>query len=141
MALCASVLDGAQILGGRFAAGEVRRYVVGNLMWLIEGANSGAFDRADVHEDILVAILRLNETEALLAVEPLHRSLGHGTFPSVCDPRVGLRTRLSRRGPRFRFLDKCLKRARLVRRRSGPVNRPRIDRLICARTGEKSRKV
>src|SRR5437764_3706485 len=90
---CASVLDGAQIIGGRFAAAAVGHDVIGNLLSLIEGAHSGAFDRADVHEDILVAIFRLNETEALLAVEPLHRSLGHGTFPSVCDARVGLRTR------------------------------------------------
>src|SRR5712672_1027921 len=42
----------------------------------------GAFDRADVHEDILAAIIRLDKAEAFLAVEPLHGSLRHMTLPS-----------------------------------------------------------
>src|SRR5215472_10164363 len=42
----------------------------------------GAFDRADVHEDILAAIIRLDEAEAFLAVEPLHGSSRHITLPS-----------------------------------------------------------
>jgi hypothetical protein len=30
-----------------------------------------------VHEDILAAVIRLDETEALLAIEPLYGSLRH----------------------------------------------------------------
>src|SRR4029079_12604572 len=75
--LFARPLDGAQILGGRLAATAGGHGVVGDLLALVEGAHPGAFDRADVHEDILVAIVRLNEAEALLAIEPLHGSLVH----------------------------------------------------------------
>jgi hypothetical protein len=42
-----------------------------------------AFDRADVHEDILAAVIRLDETEAFLAVEPLHGSFRHIALLSV----------------------------------------------------------
>jgi hypothetical protein len=99
MALCAAALDGAQIFSGRFAAAAVGHDFEGDLLSLIEGAHSGAFDRADVHEDILVAIFRLDEAEAFLAIEPLHCSLVHGKFPYVSDARVGLRTRLSCHSP------------------------------------------
>jgi hypothetical protein len=34
-----------------------------------------ALNRADVDEDILAAVVWLNEAEALLAVKPLHGSL------------------------------------------------------------------
>jgi hypothetical protein len=113
MALRAAALDGAQVFGGRFAAAAVGHNVKGDLLSLVESAHSGAFDRADMDEDILVAVFRLNEAEALLAIEPLHGSLVHGKYPYVSDARVGLRTRLSRRNPAYSILDKCLKRARL----------------------------
>src|SRR6185295_12337381 len=103
--------------------------VKGDLLSLVEGAHPGAFDRADMDEDILAAVFRLNEAETLLAIEPLHGSLVHGKYPYVSDARVGLRTRLSRRSPVSSILDKCLKRARLLRR-SGPVIRPTIEVLI-----------
>jgi len=49
---------------------------------LIEPMHPCAFDSADVHEDILAAVIRLDESEALLAVEPLHGSLRHIAFLS-----------------------------------------------------------
>jgi len=42
-----------------------------------EHKHSGAFDRADVDEDVLAAAIRLDEAEAFLAIEPLHGSLRH----------------------------------------------------------------
>jgi hypothetical protein len=43
----------------------------------IEETHASAFDRTDVHEDILAAIIRLNEAEAFLVIEPLHGSFCH----------------------------------------------------------------
>jgi len=44
-----------------------------------------AFNRADVHEDILAAIIWLDEAEAFLDIEPLHGSLRHITlFSGAC---------------------------------------------------------
>src|SRR5262249_55685953 len=42
-----------------------------------EALHSSAFDRADMHEDILAAVIWLDESVALLAIEPLHGSLRH----------------------------------------------------------------
>ena len=39
-----------------------------------EAMHPSAFDRADVHEYILAAIIWLDESEALLAIEPFHGS-------------------------------------------------------------------
>jgi hypothetical protein len=47
---------------------------------LIEAAQPGAFDSADVYEHILAAVIRLDETETFLAVEPLYGSLSHITL-------------------------------------------------------------
>jgi hypothetical protein len=74
--------DGAQIVGGRLAGPGIGYNLEGDLLSPVEGTHSCTFDRPDVHENILAAILRLNETEASLAVEPLHDSLRHGTLLS-----------------------------------------------------------
>jgi|SRR6185312_2644994 len=91
--LGAQSLDGAQIFGRRFAAATISDDIEGDLLSLIEGAHSGALDRADVDEHIIVAVLRLDKAEALLAIEPLHGSLVHGKFPYISDARVKLRAR------------------------------------------------
>src|SRR2546425_8192641 len=51
--------------------------VESDLLSLVEDTHASAFDRADVHEDILAAIIRLDEAEAFLVIEPLHRTLSH----------------------------------------------------------------
>ena len=43
---------------------------------------AGALDSADVDEDVLAAVVGLNETEALLGVEPLNSASRHSTFLS-----------------------------------------------------------
>src|SRR5256885_7676390 len=72
-------LGGAKILSGGLAGFAVRGRVEGDLLPFVECAQARAFDRADVHEDILAAVFRLNETEALLTVKPLHGSRVHGS--------------------------------------------------------------
>jgi len=49
---------------------------------------TSAFDRADMHEHISSAVVRLDEPEALLAIEPLHSTCRHSSSPK--------RTRASR---------------------------------------------
>jgi hypothetical protein len=44
---------------------------------LVEETHGRAFDRVDVHEDILATIIRLNEAEAFLVVEPFYGSFCH----------------------------------------------------------------
>src|ERR1700741_5215718 len=51
--------------------------VESDLLPLIEETHASAFDRTDMHKDILAAIIRLNEAEAFLVIEPLHGSFCH----------------------------------------------------------------
>src|SRR6266566_1027224 len=65
--------------------------VESDLLSLVERTHASAFDRADVHEDILAAIIRLDEAEAFLVIEELHGSSRHITVLSgtcVMRPRV-----------------------------------------------------
>jgi hypothetical protein len=48
-----------------------------DLLSLVEAMHRCTFDRADVHKNILAAVIRLDESIALLAVEPLHDSFRH----------------------------------------------------------------
>jgi len=46
--------------------------IVANLLAFVETLKSRAFDRADVDERVLAAIVGLDESKAFLGVEPLH---------------------------------------------------------------------
>src|SRR4051794_3647611 len=72
--------DGAQILCGGLAGTLIGDDVEGYRLAFVQRAHAGAFDRADMDEHVSAAGFRLNEAETFLAVEPLHCSLGHGTF-------------------------------------------------------------
>jgi hypothetical protein len=65
---------------------------------LVEAGHPSAFDRADVHEDILASVIRLDKSEALLAVEPLHGSLCHITHSLRY-----VRRKAAQQRSRFRF--------------------------------------
>lgn len=86
---------GAQIVCRGFAGPAIGYNVEQNLLSLIEAAHPGTFDGTDVHENVLAAIIRLNKTEALLAVEPLYRTLRHITHLSgACLGRLHSRSPL-----------------------------------------------
>jgi len=54
----------------------------------------GAFDRTDMQENILAAVVRLNEAETFLAVKPLHGSCRHGIPLSLStSPPIAARQR------------------------------------------------
>jgi hypothetical protein len=115
-------LDGAQVLGSRLAASAVCDDVEGHLLAFAKAAHAGAFDRADMNEDILAAVLRLNEAEALLAVEPLYSSPDHGSSSSsyVC-----IRSRAVAQPVISRFWGEVVSQPRSSRR--GHVVRPHLD--------------
>src|SRR6266446_6045251 len=68
-------LDSAEIVGRRLAGLTIGNDLEFDLLSFVEALHAGALDRADMHEDVLAAIIRLNEAEALLAVEPLNGAL------------------------------------------------------------------
>jgi hypothetical protein len=76
--------DGAQIVSRGLPGPAIGDNLKREPLSLIEAAHPGAFDSADVHEHVLAAVIRLDETEAFLAVEPLYDSLRHVTFFQVC---------------------------------------------------------
>jgi hypothetical protein len=71
--------DSLQIVGRGLACPSIGNNVENNLLSLIEGTHASTFDRADVHEDILATIIRLDKAEAFLVIEELHGSLSHIT--------------------------------------------------------------
>jgi hypothetical protein len=73
---------GFQIIRRRLSAPSIRDNFVGDLLSLVKAAHPSALDGADVHENILGTVIRLNEAKAFLVVEPLHGSLGHETLLS-----------------------------------------------------------
>ena len=53
-----------QIFSRRLARPSISNNVEGDLLSFVKAMHPGAFDRADVHEDILAAIIRLDKAEA-----------------------------------------------------------------------------
>src|SRR3954447_19689488 len=54
--------------------------LVGDLLTFAQAHQAGALHRRDVDEDILAAVVRLDEAVALGLVEPLHRTRFHGPY-------------------------------------------------------------
>src|SRR5665809_12506 len=69
------LLDQRQV-GGRFFPAMERDLML-DLLSLLERAATGPFYCADVDEHVLAAIAGLDETEALLGIEPFDRSYSH----------------------------------------------------------------
>ena len=69
--------DSAQIGRRGLTRPSISNNVERDLLSLIESAHACAFDCADVHKDVLAAVMRLDEAEAFLDIEPLHGSLRH----------------------------------------------------------------
>jgi hypothetical protein len=70
-------LENLQVLSAGLAAHLVNLGFVRNLLSFGEAGQASTLDSADVNEHIGAAVVRLNETEAFLAVEPLHSTSRH----------------------------------------------------------------
>jgi hypothetical protein len=71
-------LDSAKVIRRQLSGPLVGDDFVADLLTFVKIVHSGAFDRTDMHENVLAAVVRLNEAETFLAVKPLHSSCRHG---------------------------------------------------------------
>jgi hypothetical protein len=69
-----------QILGAYLATHLVGLEFEVDLLAFRQTGQTGSFDRADVDEHVVSAIVRLNEAKSLLAVEPLNCTDSHYFF-------------------------------------------------------------
>jgi hypothetical protein len=74
--------DGAQIVRGGLTRPSISNNVERDLLSLVEVMDPSAFDRADVDEDILAAIIRLRGWR-LHSNESRHRSVVRSSAPSL----------------------------------------------------------
>jgi hypothetical protein len=74
--------DDLQIIRRRLAGPAIGDDVIGDLLTLVKIVEPGTLDGADMHENILASVIRLDEAKALRGVEPLHSSLRHETLLS-----------------------------------------------------------
>ena len=68
----AALSEGAELVCGLLPALAVCGQLIGDGLVLAEAAETGALNGTDVDEDVLGAVIRLNETVALGLVEPLY---------------------------------------------------------------------
>ena len=73
----AAKLEGAQFPGRRLAVLSIGNDLKKELLPLVESMQSCTFHGADMHEHIAAAVIGLDESIALSAIEPLHSSLQH----------------------------------------------------------------
>src|SRR5260370_34456245 len=69
--------NGAQLVGGRLAGSLILSELIRQLLAFVQVRHPGALNRADVNEDILAAIIRLDEAKTLLRIEPFDSSGAH----------------------------------------------------------------
>src|SRR5579871_4402128 len=67
----------AQILRRRLAGPSIRHKLKRDLLSLGKTGHPSALDCADMDENVLAAVIRLDEAKTFLAVEPLYGSLRH----------------------------------------------------------------
>src|SRR5882757_4466182 len=70
-------LAGLELARGHLAAALVALKLVRDLLTFVQRAEARTFDGRDVHEDVVAAVIGLDEAEALGGVEPLHGTASH----------------------------------------------------------------
>ena len=70
-------LDLLQAVGAGLATALVSDDFVRNLVAFVQAAEACTLDGADVHEHVSTTLVRLDEPEALLTIEPLHCTGSH----------------------------------------------------------------
>jgi len=75
----------AELIGRHLARALVLNHLVRDLLTFAEIAHSGALDSADVDENVLTAIIRLDEAKTLGRIKPLNCAGRHDEpFLSIC---------------------------------------------------------
>jgi hypothetical protein len=77
----AAVLDGLKIFRGKLAVAIILDGIEAELLAFVERRQAGTLNGRNVHEHIRVAVVRLNETEALGHIEEFNGTNGHGDLP------------------------------------------------------------
>jgi len=72
--------DGAQIVCRGLTGLSISNNLERDFLSVTEALQASAFDRADMHKNVLTTAIWLDESEAFLAIEPLHGSLRHLLF-------------------------------------------------------------
>src|SRR5690606_11585617 len=72
----------AEISSRGFASTAILLDLIADLLAIGEGRETRAFDSRNVNENVLTAVIGLNETKTLSAIEPLYRSSRHPRIPS-----------------------------------------------------------
>jgi len=75
----AQLFHQAEVLGGELSVASFRQFVF-DLLSLVQGGQIGLFNRGNVHEGILGAVLRGDESVAFLGVEPFNSAYGHASL-------------------------------------------------------------
>jgi hypothetical protein len=72
-----SASDGAKLIGGTLPGSPILRQLIGELLAFAQIRHAGAFNRADMDEHVLAAIIGLDKSKAFLHVKPFHSSDAH----------------------------------------------------------------
>jgi hypothetical protein len=80
--------NGLQVTGGLLSAALVGLHLVRDLLTFNEAGHARALDGGDVDEGILPAVVRLDEAEALLFVEPLNGADAHVSFRMLIGNKI-----------------------------------------------------
>jgi len=128
-------LERAQVYRRDFAV-ATGLCLVPNLLSLAQGRKTSALDSGDVHENVVAALIRLDEAVALLAVEPLHSAVCHPCLQSKkVIPSDGCTEDIKSRDGDVSV--DALKRRRIVNQ--GVFDRPYMDRAQMKGKAERGR--
>jgi hypothetical protein len=75
--------DCAEMVSGALAGPAVLDDLIADLLAFVEPLHAGALDSRDMDENVLAAIIGLDEAEALGTVEPFHCACRHHDFLSI----------------------------------------------------------
>ena len=71
------VLEGLKLSSGGLAAPAVLLEFEGDFLAFLQASKTSTLDRGDVDENVIAALVRLDEAKAFLAVKPFYGSGSH----------------------------------------------------------------
>jgi hypothetical protein len=75
-------LDRLEFVSRRFASAAILGDLVAHLLAFVQIAQTGALDGADMNEYVTSTLIRLDESEALLGIEPFYDASSHVVSPN-----------------------------------------------------------